>query len=98
MLFRSGYASEVTYGSVQALHMLVSFEFPTAQGDREVWFAEQIGISQFAREGDSGSLVIDGSGKAIGMHLGSFNNLSICSPIRKVLNAVGCDLDIGSSK
>jgi hypothetical protein len=88
-----GYASELTHGTVQALHVLASFPFPTQQGDRDVWFGEQIGISRFAIEGDSGSLVLDQAGRAIGMHIGSFQNLSVCTPIGRVLDAMSCDLD-----
>lgn len=87
-----GYATELTTGTVQALHLLAGFPVPTDQGNRTVWFAEQIGISQFATDGDSGSLVLDQNGRAVGMHIGSFQNMSICTPMRRVLQSVRCDL------
>jgi len=87
-----GYASELTTGIVQALHVLASFPMPTDQSQRTVWFAEQIGISQFATDGDSGSLVLDKTGRSIGMHIGGFQNMSLCTPIRRVLKSVQCDL------
>jgi hypothetical protein len=58
-----------------------------------MWFADQIGITRFTAPGDSGSLVLeDGTDLAIGLHIGSTDTLSVCTPIDKVLDAVDCDL------
>lgn len=91
-VYKVGYMTGLTAGLVQAVHLTVSFPFPFKGGARAVWFTEQIGISRLAAEGDSGALVVDQGGTAIGIHIGSFGDMSICTPIRRVLDALGCDL------
>jgi hypothetical protein len=46
-------------------------------------FADQIGISTISDEGDSGALVLDEAAAAAGLHIGSYNGTSICTPIRR---------------
>ena len=88
-----GFTTELTYGVVQALHVLVTLPYPHPDGGtEEVLFADQIGVSSFTQAGDSGALVLDGDGAAVGMHFASFEGMSVCTPMRKVLDAVGCDL------
>jgi hypothetical protein len=88
-----GYATELTTGVVQAVHWVVSLPFPTSCGTvRSVWFSDQIGISSFASAGDSGALVLDDKAAALGMHVGSYAGLSVCAPMQRVLDALGCDL------
>jgi hypothetical protein len=90
-----GFTTGLTSGRVEAVHLVVSLEYP---GDQEVWFADQIGISSlpgegpFTDAGDSGALVMDRSAGAVGLHIGSFDGMSICTPIRRVLDALGCKL------
>lgn len=84
-----GAATELTWGEVQAVHWLVTLPY----GNDEMWFTDQIGITRFSAPGDSGSLVLeDTTNEAIGMHIGSTDTLSVCSPIQRVLDAVKCDL------
>jgi len=87
-----GFKTGLTFGKVQALNLLASMPYPGEDGPQDVWFADQIGISTFTDEGDSGALVLDEAGAAVGLHIGSFNGMSICTPIRRVLAAVGCKL------
>ena len=87
-----GFKTGLTFGKVQALNLLASMPYPGENGPQDVWFADQIGISTFTDEGDSGALVLDQAGAAVGLHIGSYNGMSICTPIRRVLAAVGCKL------
>jgi hypothetical protein len=88
-----GYASELTVGTVQAVALMVTFSYPQpGGGETEVMFADQIGITTFAEPGDSGALVFDENFAAVGMHFGSFDGMSVCTPMQRVLDAVQCDL------
>jgi hypothetical protein len=87
-----GYMSSVTHGAVVATQVVVSFPFPFDGGAKKVWFSDQIGLTRLSSDGDSGALVLDAAGAAIGIHIGSFNDMSICTPIRHVLDAFDCDL------
>jgi len=88
-----GYATELTYGVVQAVHVLVTLSYPRPGGGSEdALFADQIGVSSFTQPGDSGALVLDEAGAAVGLHFASFDGMSICTPMAKVLDAVKCDL------
>ena len=91
-VYKVGYMTGLTAGLVQAVHVTVSFPFPFKGGAKSVWFTDQIGISRLCTDGDSGALIVDQGGAAIGIHIGSFGEMSICTPIRKVLDALGCDL------
>jgi hypothetical protein len=87
-----GSATELTAGTVQAIHWLASLPFDKDDGSKDVWFADLIGISHFAAEGDSGALVLDEQNAAIGIHMGEYKGLSVCAPIQHVLDGVDCDL------
>jgi hypothetical protein len=88
-----GYATELTTGTVQAVHWLISLPYDADDGSvKNAWFADQIGISSFAAEGDSGALVLDDADAAVGLHVGGCDGLSVCMPIQHVLDAVGCTL------
>lgn len=89
-----GAATELTFGEVQAVHWLASLPYPQSDGSvAEIWFGDQIGVTRFTAPGDSGALVLeDASNAAIGLHLGSTDTLSVCSPIGRVLDRLHCDL------
>jgi hypothetical protein len=89
-----GYATERTVGVVEAVSWVLNRPFDREDGTvRSIWFADHLGISHFAAEGDSGALVIDGtSAEAVGMHMGTSGGLSVCAPMAHVLDGVGCDL------
>lgn len=88
-----GAATELTWGEVHAVHWLVTLPYQQPDGSiAEMWFTDQIGISRFSAPGDSGALVLDDANAAVGVHVGSTDTLSVCAPIRKVLDAVDCDL------
>lgn len=88
-----GYATELTFGAVQALHVVAVLPYAGAGGTRsDAMFADQIGVSSFTQPGDSGALVLDEDGAAVGMHIGGFDGMSVCTPMARVLDAVGCRL------
>lgn len=84
-----GAVSERTHGSVQALGVCAKIPY---RSDESALFVNQIGITSFTRPGDSGSLVLDDSGLVIGIHFASFDGMSLCTPIRRVLDAMDCVL------
>lgn len=87
-----GFMTELTFGEVQATDMVIGLSFPLPGGARTIWFADQVGVSTFTADGDSGALVMDEDGAAVGLHIGSVDGLSVCTPIARVLDALGCDL------
>jgi hypothetical protein len=84
-----GAVSEQTYGSIQAIGLCAKV---TYEGSPPATFIDQIGITSFARPGDSGALVLDDNGFAVGMHFASFEGMSLCTPISRVLEALDCVL------
>jgi hypothetical protein len=77
---------------VQALDVL-AVPLPEARRrPRRRPFPDVIGVSRFTDAGDSGALVLDEEGAAVGQHFGSFDGMSVCMPIQRVLDAVGCEL------
>lgn len=84
-----GAVSEQTHGSIEALGLCAKVPYG---GTKFATFVNQIGISSFTRPGDSGSLVLDENGLAIGIHFASFDGMSVCTPIKRVLDALDCVL------
>jgi len=84
-----GAISEQTHGRVQALALCAKVPY-----GRSKWatFVDQIGITSFTRPGDSGSLVVDEDRRAVGIHFASFDGMSLCTPMRRVLDALDCTL------
>jgi hypothetical protein len=83
-----GAVSGLTTGLVHCVGLTVRIPY----GDEIATFQDQIAITKFAEPGDSGSLVLDADNRAVGMHFAAMAGLSICTPIRKVLDAFDCDL------
>lgn len=84
-----GAVSEQTHGRIEAVGL--SAKIPYGDSNHAT-FVNQIGITSFTRPGDSGSLVLDESGFAIGIHFASFEGMSLCTPINRVLDALDCVL------
>jgi hypothetical protein len=88
-----GASSEVTTGQVRFVHVVFWIGYPTpAGGEVQAGFQNVIGISHFSDPGDSGSLVLTEDRKAVGIVLGSTPEFTICLPIQRALDALGCDL------
>lgn len=89
-----GFATELTFGTVLARHTILGLPYPDVSGRlRTIWFTDLLGITPFTQPGDSGSLVLDLQGEAVGLHMGSSETMSICMPIQRVLDSVRCTLD-----
>ncbi|HEX8702946.1 MAG TPA: hypothetical protein VF815_29185 [Myxococcaceae bacterium] len=92
-----GFATELTFGTILAQHMVLGIPFVDELGrTRNVWFTELMGISHFAQPGDSGALVLDLQGEAVGLHMASAGGMSISAPIQRVLDSLRCTLDVSA--
>ncbi|QSQ19962.1 hypothetical protein JY651_32395 [Pyxidicoccus parkwayensis] len=88
-----GSTSEQVSGTVAALHLTIGLPYPTADGGTQLlWFTDQLGVTSCTNPGDSGALVLDDTGAAVGLHQAAIEGLSVCTPIRRVLDSVGCTL------
>jgi hypothetical protein len=88
-----GAFSGETHGVVQTTTATVKMDIADATGTvSEALFIDQIGITSFTQDGDSGSLVLDGSCMAVGLHFWAANGLSVCQPIQRVLDSLNCRL------
>ena len=92
-----GFATELTFGTILAQHMVLGIPFLDTLGrTRNVWFTDLLGISHFTQPGDSGALVLDLQGEAVGLHMATAGGMSISAPIQKVLDSVRCTLDMSA--
>jgi hypothetical protein len=92
-----GFASETTYGTLLARHAILGLPYMDERGrTRTAWFTDLLGVTSFTRPGDSGALVMDLQGEAVGLHMGSGEGISVCAPIQRVLDRVRCTLDVGA--
>jgi hypothetical protein len=90
-----GATSEQVSGTIAALHLTIGLPYPTEDGGEQVlWFADQLGVTPCTHPGDSGALVVDDEGAAVGLHQAGTEGLSVCTPIRRVLDSVGCTLTV----
>jgi hypothetical protein len=88
-----GAISGDTHGVVQTTTACVKMTLADATGvTNEAIFLDQIGVSSFTDDGDSGALVLDDSYFAVGLHFWAANGLSVCQPIQRVLDSLGCNL------
>jgi hypothetical protein len=88
-----GAISGETHGVVQTTTATVKMDIADAAGTvSEALFVDQIGVTSFTSDGDSGALVIDDSCKAVGLHFWAANGLSVCQPIQRVLDSLDCRL------
>jgi hypothetical protein len=88
-----GAISGETHGVVQTTIATVKMDIADAAGTvSEALFIDQIGVSNFTHDGDSGSLVLDDSCMAVGLHFWAANGLSVCQPIERVLDSLSCKL------
>ena len=86
-----GATSGLTEGTVQGIELLTKVPY----GDDVATFTDHIIVSNFASPGDSGALVLDEQNRAVGIHIGSADGMSVCTPIRRVLIALQCRLELG---
>ena len=84
-----GAVSERTHGCVHAIGLCAKIPY---HDNRWATFVNQIGVTSFTRPGDSGSLVLDEADLAVGIHFASFDGMSLCTPMQRVLGALDCVL------
>jgi hypothetical protein len=92
-VIKVGAVSGKTTGEITQLHLLAYLDYQGSNGPITVPMQDLIGISSFAVPGDSGALVLDTSGAAVGLHIGSYQGISVCIPMRRVLGAMDCSLE-----
>ncbi len=89
-LLKSGRSSGTTSGSVKAVHA----EVTVGMGDgRDAVFTDQVVCTPFSKPGDSGSLVLNEEGAAVGLLFAGSDRATIFSPIGAVLDQLGVTFD-----
>jgi len=88
-----GRTSDLTTAIIQDVHFRLHFRLRKSARRRErVGFRHQVMCTRFTAPGDSGSLVLSSSGRAVGMHFAGSMTASIFNRIDHVLNALDVDL------
>jgi hypothetical protein len=84
-----------TWGEVQDVHFRpfnLRYPRPDGIGEGEVSFRDQVLCSRYTQGGDSGALVLDEEGYAVGLHFCGAPAGSVFSPIEFVLGELNVDL------
>jgi len=96
---KSGYKTEITHGRVPEIDSTVRMTYNRqTRLIRKVFVIDQIRrLDQVSDGGDSGSLWLNSSNKAVGLHFAGCNRpeRALAMDIRAVLNALQVDLVIG---
>jgi hypothetical protein len=88
-----GRTSDLTTAIIQDVHFRLQFRLrQTATRRARVGFRHQVMCTRFTAPGDSGSLVLSSSGRAVGLHFAGSLTASIFNRIDHVLNALDVDL------
>jgi hypothetical protein len=87
---KSGRSSALTRGRIALIETTVNVSFG---GGRLARFHGQIASSAMADPGDSGSLLLDGSKKAVGLLFAGSRKATLFHPIKPVLDALNADLN-----
>lgn len=86
---KSGRTTELTRGQVRAVEASVSVHLPTGE---PVQFVHQVVATGMSKPGDSGSLVCDGEGYAVGLLFAGSDQATVFSPIGDVLQVLEVSL------
>jgi S1-C subfamily serine protease len=89
---KSGAGSAYTVGTVQATGQKVQFWYAGPAGLQRAGFQDLTLCSSYSVAGDSGSAVLDMSGKVVGLHIGGSGNSSFFCGIRDVFSLLGVTL------
>jgi hypothetical protein len=86
---KSGRTTGLTHGQVTyvAVKMVVGFS-----GGRSAVFTDQFLTGPMSSPGDSGSLVLDGQNRAVGLLFAGSNRATVCNRIQNVLSLLGIAL------
>lgn len=91
---KTGRTSGHTTGEVRDVHFhtILSYPRPGRDDYGDVRFSDLCLCEDFTKPGDSGSLVLDDEGFAVGLHFCGTPTTSIFIPIQRVLDALGVEL------
>lgn len=94
MVQKSGSATGHTWGRVEDVDFHTSLSYPRTDGKRlgNVNFSNLVLCSRYTDSGDSGSLVLDNDGYAVGLHFCGSRTASIFSPIQYVMDELQLDI------
>lgn len=88
-----GRTTHATWGKVKDTHFRTALTYPHPVGGKgKARFLDQVLCTRYTRPGDSGALVLDEDGYAVGLHVCGAPLASIFSPIQFVLDALDVDL------
>jgi hypothetical protein len=95
---KRGRTTGLTYGTVDSVSLSVSVDYGDGIGVKTL--TNQIGLQpdlaknpKFGDHGDSGSVVVDGSGKVVGLYFaGSDDGTGVANPIAAVLSALNIEM------
>lgn len=90
-VYKTGRSTGFTSGLVTQVDVTVDVQY----GSRAARYANQMMITPFTERGDSGSLVVDGDRRAVGLVFSGSDQVSVASPIRFVLAALKIELVTG---
>lgn len=83
---KSGRSSDLTHGKVRDIHFRthLQYERDTMGNIGWVGFKDQILVTRFSQEGDSGALVLNQENMAVGLLFAGSEQVSICNSIQNV--------------
>jgi hypothetical protein len=88
-----GRTTHHTWGRVKDTHFRTTIEYPQPGGETgKARFRDLVLCTRYTEMGDSGALVLDEDGHAVGLHFAGTQVTSIFSPIQFVLDALNVDL------
>jgi len=88
-----GRTSDLTTAIIQDVHFRLHFPLRRSRNRRaRVGFRDQVMCTRFTAPGDSGSLVLSSTGRAVGLHFAGSMTASIFNRISHVLDALDVDL------
>jgi hypothetical protein len=87
---KSGRTSGLTSGTVKAVK--VSLNVNMGHGNDVVRFNDQVMAELKSLPGDSGSLILDGDNKAVGLLFAGSNEYTVFNPIQSVCEHLGVDI------
>jgi hypothetical protein len=91
-----GRTTDLTTGIVQDVHLRLSMTYRrTAADHARAGFRDQVLCTRFTQGGDSGSLVLSSSNRAVGLHFAGSPSASVFNRIGHVLQTLDVDLVVG---
>lgn len=93
---KTGRTTAHTVGLIKDIHYMTKLRYPKPGGDEgEVGFKEQVLCERYTAGGDSGALVCDMRGRAVGLHWAGSASTSAFHRIGHVLDALSVEIVTG---